>query len=164
MPEPSATDRILVLDGWSRAAVETVQSLGKRGLEVHVAARADCPAVRSRWVARTVAQPATASPQRFTDWLRGLPHEYSLVVPSTGYSLHHLASLPESDALRGLAVLPAPEPLHVALDKARTLDTAARLGIGVPSSSLRTRRDGAEGGAVPSVLSQSKACSRAPTI
>src|SRR5262249_4029299 len=76
------------------AAVETVQSLRKRGLEVHVAARADCPAVRSRWAARTLVQPATASPRRFTDWLRGLPHEYSLVVPSTGYSLHPLASLP----------------------------------------------------------------------
>ena len=152
MAEPSATDRILVLDGWSRAAVETVQSLGKRGLEVHVAARADCPALHSRWAARTLAQPATPSSQRFTDWLRALPHDYSLIVPSTGYSLHHLASLPESDALRALAVLPPPEALHVALDKARTLDTAARLGIGAPSSSLRTRRDGAEDGAMPCVL------------
>ena len=35
MTEPSATDQILVLDGTSRAAVEAVQSLGKRGLELH---------------------------------------------------------------------------------------------------------------------------------
>jgi protein-tyrosine-phosphatase/predicted ATP-grasp superfamily ATP-dependent carboligase len=150
--EPSAKDRILVLDGTSRAAVEAVQALGKRGLEVHVAARADCPAFRSRWAARTLVQPSTSSPQRFTDWLRALPHQYSLVVPATGYSLYHLASLPESDRLRARAVLPAPEALHTALDKARTLDTAARLGIGVPSSSLRTRRDAAEDGPLPRVL------------
>ena len=37
MTEPAPPDRILVLDGTSRAAVEAVQSLGKRGLEVHVA-------------------------------------------------------------------------------------------------------------------------------
>ncbi|PYN86347.1 MAG: hypothetical protein DMD87_18070 [Candidatus Rokuibacteriota bacterium] len=152
MTEPSATDRILVLDGTSRAAVEAVQSLGKRGLEVHVAARADCPAFRSRWAARTLAQPSTSDSQRFTDWLRALPHEYSLLVPATGYSLYHLARLPEADPLRTLAVLPAPEALHTALDKARTLDAAMRLGISVPKSSLRTRRDAAQDGLLPRVL------------
>jgi protein-tyrosine-phosphatase/predicted ATP-grasp superfamily ATP-dependent carboligase len=150
--EPSAADRILVLDGGSRAGVEAVQSLGRHGLEVHVAARGDCPAFRSRWAARTLVQPSTASSQRFTDWLRARSHEYSLVVPATGYSLYHLARLPESDPLRALAVLPAPEALHTALDKARTLDTAMRLGIRVPSSSLRTRRDAAEDGPLPRVL------------
>jgi len=150
--EPSPIDRILVLDGTSRAAVEAVQSLGKRGLEVHVAARADCPAFRSRWAKRTLTQPSTSDSQKFTDWIRALPDEYSLVVPATGYSLHHLARLPESDPLRRLAVLPAPEALHTALDKARTLDMAARLGISVPASSLRTRRDAAEADSLPRVL------------
>ena len=152
MTELTTTDRILVLDGTSRAAVEAVQSLGKRGLEVHVAARADCPAFRSRWTTRRLSQPSTPDPQRFIDWMRALPDEYSLVIPATGYSLHHLARLPESDPLRALAVLPAPDALHTALDKARTLETAIRLGISVPSSSLRTRRDTAGNGPLPHVL------------
>jgi protein-tyrosine-phosphatase/predicted ATP-grasp superfamily ATP-dependent carboligase len=130
------TDRVLVLDGASRAAVEAVQSLGKRGLEVHVAARADCAAFRSRWTARALTQPSTSDSERFIDWVRTLPDEYSLVIPATGYSLHHLARLPESDPLRALALLPGREALDIALDKARTLDAAVRLGISVPRSSL----------------------------
>ncbi|MGH7344725.1 MAG: ATP-grasp domain-containing protein, partial [Candidatus Rokuibacteriota bacterium] len=139
----AAPDRILVLDGASRAAVEAVQSLGKRGLEVHVAARSDCPAFRSRWTARALMQPSTSDSRRFTGWLRALPDEYALVIPATGYSLHHLASLPESDPLRALALLPAPDALDIALDKARTLDTAMQLGISVPSSSLVSSSPGA---------------------
>ena len=135
---PSSVDRVLVLDGSSRAAVEAVQSLGKRGLEVHVAARSDCPAFHSRWAARTLVQPSTPDTQRFTDWLRALPDEYALIIPATGYSLHHLAGLPDSDPLRERAVLPSPDSLHIALDKARTIDTAVRLGISVPASSLVT--------------------------
>ena len=150
MTEPS--DRILVLDGTSRAAVEAVQSLGKRDLEVHVAARADCPAFHSRWAARTLAQPSTSDSQKFFEWLRALPDDYSLIVPATGYSLHHLARLPESDPLRELAVLPPAGALHTALDKARTLETAMRLHISVPASSLRTRRGAASSGAFPRVL------------
>jgi protein-tyrosine-phosphatase/predicted ATP-grasp superfamily ATP-dependent carboligase len=137
--EPSSSfNPVLVLDGSSRAAVEAVQSLGKRGLEVHVAARADCPAFHSRWAARTIAQPSTSDTPRFTDWLRALPDEYALIIPATGYSLHHLACLPHSDTLRERAVLPRPDALYIALDKARTIDLAVRLGISAPSSSLVT--------------------------
>jgi protein-tyrosine-phosphatase len=81
-------DRILVLDGTSRAAVEAVQSLGKRGLEVHVAARSDCPACRSRWATETLPQPSTPDPRQFAEWLRALGTDYELIIPSTGYSLH----------------------------------------------------------------------------
>ena len=130
----SSVDRVLVLDGSSRTAVEAVQSLGKRGLEVHVAARSDCPAFHSRWAAQTLVQPSTSDTQRFTAWLRALPDEYALIIPATGYSLHHLAGLPDSDPLRERAVLPPPDALQAALDKARTIDTAARLGISIPSS------------------------------
>ena len=163
MAEPS--DRILVLDGTSRAAVETVQSLGKRGLEVHVAARADCPAFRSRWAARRLAQPSTSDSQKFFDWLRALPDDYSLIVPATGYGLHHFARLSESDPLRELAVLPPAEALHTALDKARTLETATRLQISGPASSLRTRRGAAGGGAFPRVLKPvSRVLERGPDL
>jgi protein-tyrosine-phosphatase/predicted ATP-grasp superfamily ATP-dependent carboligase len=150
--ERSGPDRILVLDGTSRAAVEAVQSLGKRGLEVHVAARADCPAFRSRWAAAAIAQPSTPHPREFAEWLRALGTDYSLIIPSTGYSLHHLAHLPESDPLRACAVLPGPEALPVALDKSRTVDTAVRLGINVPASVTHTAGDAILNGPLPRVL------------
>jgi protein-tyrosine-phosphatase/predicted ATP-grasp superfamily ATP-dependent carboligase len=146
-----ASDRVLVLDGTSRAAVEAVQSLGKRGLEVHVAATSDCPAFRSRWAARAFDQPATSDSGRFIDWLRALP-EYPLIIPSTGYSLYHLAGLPDPDPLRARAVLPGAEALNVALDKARTIETAMRLGISVPASSLVTAPGDSARGRLPCVL------------
>jgi predicted ATP-grasp superfamily ATP-dependent carboligase len=149
--DPSS-DRVLVLDGTSRAAVEAVQSLGKRGLEVHVAALSDCPAFRSRWAARTLDQPATSDSSRFTEWLRALPDEYSLIIPATGYSLYHLAGLPDPDPLRQRAVLPGAEALNIALDKARTIETAVRLGISVPASSLVTMPGDGASGRLPRVL------------
>lgn len=152
MAERSAPDRVLILDGTSRAAVEAVQSLGKRGLEVHVAARADCPAFRSRWAAETIAQPSTPDPRGFAEWLRALGTDYSLIIPAAGYSLHHLAQLPESDPLRACAVLPGPEALPVALDKSRTVDTARRLGISVPPSVTHESRDAILKGPLPRML------------
>jgi predicted ATP-grasp superfamily ATP-dependent carboligase len=150
--EAGRSDRILVLDGGSRAAVEVVQSLGKRGLEVHAAARGDCPAFHSRWTAKKLPQPSTSDSRRFVDWLRARADAYALVVPSTGYSLHHLAGLPAFDALRARALLPPPETLQIALDKARTLEVAARLGIGVPASSRWPHGDRGESGPFPRVL------------
>jgi protein-tyrosine-phosphatase/predicted ATP-grasp superfamily ATP-dependent carboligase len=147
-----SSDRVLVLDGNSRAAVEAVQSLGKRGLEVHVAAPSDCPAFRSRWAARTLVQPATSNSSRFIEWLRVLPNEYPLIIPSTGYSLYHLAGLPDPDPLRERAVLPGAEALNIALDKARTIETAVRLGISVPASSLVKAPSDGPNGRLPRVL------------
>ena len=50
--------RVLVLDGHSRAALETVQSLGRRGSRVRVAAATrDALAFRSRWASERVIQP-----------------------------------------------------------------------------------------------------------
>lgn len=154
MTEPSHPERILVLDGVSRAAVEAVQSLGKRGFEVHVAGSSGCPAFASRWATRKLSQPSTSDSQRFTDWVRALPDAYALIVPATGYSLHHLARLPESDPLRARAVLPPPDALRIALDKSLTLDAATRLGVGVPSSAKLTGRDAAAAaeGPFPRVL------------
>ena len=152
MTELSTSDRVLVLDGQSRAAVETVQALGKRGLDVHVAARSDCPAFRSRWAAKKLDQPSTSDSRRFIEWLRPLSDDYALVIPATGYSLHHLAALPDSDPLLERAALSHPDALRVALDKARTLDRAEKLGISAPRSSLVTSLADIAHGRLPRVL------------
>src|SRR5262245_28990076 len=60
--------RALVLDGHSRAAVETVQSLGRRGVVVHVAAEtSDSLAFRSSYPERRFRQPSQASVPSFVD-------------------------------------------------------------------------------------------------
>ena len=49
---------VLVLDGHSRAALETLQSLGRAGVQVDLAAEAhDCLAMHSRYVSRKLQQP-----------------------------------------------------------------------------------------------------------
>ena len=50
---------VLVLDGHSRAALETLQSLGRAGVQVDLAAEAsDCLAMHSRYVSRKLQQPS----------------------------------------------------------------------------------------------------------
>ena len=57
---------VLVLDGHSRAALETLQSLGRAGVQVDLAAEAkDCLAMHSRYVARKLQQP---SQERIADF------------------------------------------------------------------------------------------------
>ncbi|HEV8493502.1 MAG TPA: hypothetical protein VGR76_14600, partial [Candidatus Angelobacter sp.] len=50
---------VLVLDGHSRAALETLQSLGRGGVQVDLAAEGkDCLAMHSRYATRTLRQPS----------------------------------------------------------------------------------------------------------
>ena len=66
-PLPSLL-RVLVLDGHSRAAVETVQSLGRAGAHVTVAAASDdALAFASRHAKRRFWQPS--GPAVLADWL-----------------------------------------------------------------------------------------------
>lgn len=136
--------RVLVLDGHSRAAVETLQSLGRVGAVLDVAAAsADALSFRSRYPARRLLQPAQTSTADFLDWLRRMDceREYTLVVPTTEVSLLGLNTLPASDALRRRAVLPPRHAVDVALDKERTWRLAAELRIPVPRSVTIERLD-----------------------
>jgi protein-tyrosine-phosphatase/predicted ATP-grasp superfamily ATP-dependent carboligase len=152
MPEPKA----LVLDGHSRAAVETVQSLGRAGVIVDVASEeAPCLAFRSRYARRRLQQPPSADPVGLSRWVLQIDREagYSLVVPSTEASLAAFRALPESDALRARAILPSDHALDTALDKHRTLELARRLGIPTPTSTLiRTSAEAAIPSPCPLVL------------
>jgi carbamoylphosphate synthase large subunit len=130
---------VLVLDGHSRAAVETVQSLGRAGLEIDVASESrPCAAMRSRYAARKLNQPLPLAPDDFHRWIRGQDRQrnYELIVPTTETSLMSLRLLSESDSLRRRAVLPCDKALDVALDKFKTWQLARESGVPAPETAL----------------------------
>src|SRR5206468_9147089 len=89
---------VLVLDGHSRAALETVQSLGRAGVQVDLAAEAqDCIAMHSRYVSRKLQQPPQERAAEFHIWLREQDklRNYMLIVPATETSLLGLRQLNE---------------------------------------------------------------------
>jgi predicted ATP-grasp superfamily ATP-dependent carboligase len=133
---------VLVLDGHSRAAVETVQSLGRAGLEVDVASEfLPCAAMHSRHAARKLQQPPPLVPNDFHRWLHGQDRRrnYELIVPTTETSLMSLRLLSESDALRRRAVLPSDHAIDVALDKFKTWQLGRDLGVPTPETALVSR-------------------------
>lgn len=145
----------LVLDGHSRAAVETLQSLGRNGIAVDVASEQECIAFKSRYCRRRIIQPDSGRPEEFGEWLETVAGEnqYRLIVPSTEASLRCLARILESHPVRRNAVLPSNKALATALDKRLTWELARSLGIPVPASRLvTTREDIAEPEGFPLVL------------
>jgi protein-tyrosine-phosphatase/predicted ATP-grasp superfamily ATP-dependent carboligase len=131
--------KVLVLDGHSRVALETLQSLGRAGVQVDVAAEGkDCLAMHSRYAARTLQQPSQEKVADFHAWLRAQDQKrnYALVVPATEASLLGLRQLDENDPLRRKAVIPSNDALDIALDKEKTWKLAQQLGVPVPASTL----------------------------
>src|SRR5215467_8051778 len=108
---------VLVLDGHSRAALETLQSLGRAGVQVDLAAEdKNCLAMRSRYATRKLQQPPQKRIADFHAWLRmrDQKHNYALIVPSTEASLLGLRQLDEDDPLRRKAVIPGNEAPDIA--------------------------------------------------
>jgi protein-tyrosine-phosphatase/predicted ATP-grasp superfamily ATP-dependent carboligase len=130
---------VLVLDGHSRAALETLQSLGRAGVQVDLAAEGkDCLAMHSRYAARRLQQPSQERIADFHAWLRAQDQKrnYALIVPATEASLLGLRQLDEDDPLRRKAVIPSNDALDIALDKEKTWQLARDLRIPVPASIL----------------------------
>lgn len=130
---------VLVLDGHSRAALETLQSLGRAGVQVDLAAEGkDCLAMHSRYAARKLQQPPQEKVGDFHVWLRAQDQKrnYALIVPSTEASLLGLRQLDEDDPLRRKAVISSNDALDIALDKDKTWQLARDLRIPVPASIL----------------------------
>ena len=130
---------VLVLDGHSRAALETLQSLGRTGVQVDLAAESkNCLAMHSRYAARKLQQPSQEKVADFQAWLRAHDQKrnYALIVPATEASLLGLRQLDENDPLRRKAVIPGNDALDIALDKQKTWKLAHDLGVPVPANIL----------------------------
>ena len=130
---------LLVLDGHSRAALEAVQSLGRAGVQVDLAAEGrNCLAMHSRYAARKLQQPSQERTADFHAWLRAKDQErnYAMIIPATETALLGLRLLDENDPLRRKAVIPGNEALDIALDKEKTWRLARELGVPAPASVL----------------------------
>jgi len=128
----------LVLNARLRQSLVTVRSLGRRGLAVAaVDTEADVPAFRSRWCRSHAAFPpgfSVASLEQLVDRLGArvlIPcHDGTVALLRT-----HRARLEQRTRI-ALASEPA---IGVAVNKARTLALAQRLGVRVPRSLSLTR-------------------------
>jgi protein-tyrosine-phosphatase/predicted ATP-grasp superfamily ATP-dependent carboligase len=130
---------VLVLDGHSRAALETLQSLGRAGVQVELAAETqDCLAMHSRYISRKLQQPSQERAADFRAWLRELDRlrNYALIVSATETSLLGLRQLDENDPLRRKAVIAGDKALEIALDKEKTWQLAHQLGVSAPRGVL----------------------------
>src|ERR1700684_3937299 len=103
-----STKRALVLDGHSRAAVETLQALARYGVEVDVVSEWGCIAFRSRYPQERLRQPPASSGERLAEWIaaQDARRDYRLIVASTEFSLRAFRTLPGDNAVRIKALLP----------------------------------------------------------
>jgi protein-tyrosine-phosphatase/predicted ATP-grasp superfamily ATP-dependent carboligase len=141
--EPSlraATGRVLVLGDDTRSFLTVVRSLGRRGLEVHVAwCPLDPPALKSRHIHCVHRLPAyTPSNRRWLDALIGLLRSpgFDLVLPCHDSGLLPLHEFRhELEPLAPIA-LPSPEAFRIFFSKAETYELALRTGVAVPRQTV----------------------------
>jgi protein-tyrosine-phosphatase/predicted ATP-grasp superfamily ATP-dependent carboligase len=128
--------RVLILGEDTRSFLSTVRSLGRAGLEVHVAwCPFTAPALRSRYIHKLHRLPAYQA----TDdaWLRALIHllqagKFDLVIPCHDSSLvplhHHRSSLEPYARL----ALPDPQSFELSFSKRKAYELGQTLGVPVP--------------------------------
>lgn len=159
--------KVLILDGHSSAAAASVLALPRECI-LHVAAMEDdCLCFASRRVTQRHRQPREREALRH--WLCDLytRENFDLVIPSTETSLLAVKASDLDPTLRSRCVLASEASLDTALDKRRTLEVAARLGVRVPQGVLVTSADEvAEPIAWPVVVkpNHSKVVTRAQTL
>jgi predicted ATP-grasp superfamily ATP-dependent carboligase len=132
-------ERALILADDIGVFLSVARSLGRRGIEVHVAlGDPEDPGLRSRYVtAAHFLPPYRTDPSAWIDALRSLAtaHRFRLIVPCSDSHLRQLDH--HQDALgRDLLAVPNPEALAAFTDKSRTRELAAQLAVpiakGVP--------------------------------
>jgi len=128
-------ERVLILADDIGVFLAVARSLGRRGIEVHVAlGDPEAPGLQSRYVAAVHFLPRyRADASAWVDALGSLiaAHGYRLVVPCSDSHLRQLDH--HGDAIgRHRLALPNPEALAAFTDKGRTRELAARLGVPMP--------------------------------
>ena len=143
-----AARKALVLGDDTRSFLSVVRSLGRAGIEVHVAwFDPGVPALRSRYVARAHEIPAFAPGEN--DWQHALAalmrrEGFDLVIPCDDQRGLPLAAHRSELERWGRIWCPAPEALEVLGDKHKTTELARSLGLPVPREAIvsdRTRLD-----------------------
>jgi predicted ATP-grasp superfamily ATP-dependent carboligase/protein-tyrosine-phosphatase len=139
---------VLVLGQGTSTFLSVIRSLGRAGIEVHVAWFVPRePALRSRYVARTHEIPAYGSGQnQWQDALAALMRRegFDLVIPCDDQRSLPLAAHRAELERWGRIWCPAQEALEVLGDKHKTSELARSLGVPVPREAIvsdRTRLD-----------------------
>lgn len=141
------TDRVLVLADDMGVFLAVVRSLGRRGIDVHVAlADEHAPGLASRYISAVhVLPPYHRDAEAWVASLCGLidVHRYRLVIPCNDSRLlifrHHAGRIG-----RDMLAIPNDEAFETFTDKAATRAAAARLGIAVAAGRVLTRGEQAE--------------------
>ena len=131
----TASEKVLVIGDDMRSFLATVRSLGRQGVEVHVAPfDLSAPALRSRYVSKVHGLPVYLDGGRL--WLEAVTHllsseRFSLVIPCDERSL--LPLVRHADALSEYSRLSIPDERGMTLffDKCATRELATSLSIPV---------------------------------
>jgi protein-tyrosine-phosphatase/predicted ATP-grasp superfamily ATP-dependent carboligase len=141
----STRDKVLVIGDDTRSFLSTVRSLGRKGVEVHVAPfdfRA--PALASRYIQATHFLPYYLDGgAEWLDAMRTLLREqhFALVIPCDERGLLPLClHREELQALSPLAI-PSPRALDLFFDKVKTRELAQSVGVPVAPGRLLERGD-----------------------
>lgn len=129
--------RILVLDGDCGAAISVVQSLGRAGYHVTLAATSFAHrAFRSRYASDRARCPSPlADKAAFQTWVLA-QRDYALVIPVTELSLMPLHEIRDRPELLGRVALPPADATTIGFDKERVRLLAEQIGIPVPATRI----------------------------
>jgi len=145
--------RVIVLGDSDLAALAIVRSLGRAGLEVHLASFEGTPVTRhSRYVAarHLLGHPLRDEARFIGSLVQLLDHDpFDLVIPTSDKSLVPLMAHRAEIDRRSLFVAPTRRGFEVTNRKNETLDLARACGIRVPETLLVEARAGLNVGAVP---------------
>lgn len=136
----SRCDKVLVIGDDTRSFLSTVRSLGRQGIEVHVAPfDFGSPALASRYIRATHFVPYYLDGGG--EWLEAMrnllrEHRYALVLPCDERALLPLClHREELSALSPLAI-PSPQALDMFFDKVKTRALAASVNVPVASGRM----------------------------
>jgi predicted ATP-grasp superfamily ATP-dependent carboligase/protein-tyrosine-phosphatase len=139
-----AEGKVLVLGHDTRAFLSVVRSLGRAGIDVHVAwFEEGAPALRSRYVAQAHRIPAYRPDT--VAWKDGLAalmrrERFDLVIPCDDQRGLPLAAHRAELERWGRVALPSSEALDVVSDKLKTAELARSLGLPVPREAVVSER------------------------
>ena len=141
----SGREKVLVIGDDTRSFLSTVRSLGRQGLEVHVAPfDFTSPALASRYIHATHFLPYYLDGgQEWLDAMAALlrEHRFALVIPCDERGLLPLCLHRDAlDALSALAI-PSPAALDIYFDKVKTRALAESVAVPVAPGRLLTVHD-----------------------
>ena len=135
----NARGKVLVLGDGMTSLLSVIRSLGRKGVEVHSAwCAADCPALRSRYLATRHHLPLPATDGAWKPALDDLlrRERFDLVIPTNEQSMRPLQLNRQELSAAGRIYLLDNAAFDVLFDKRKSAELAESVGMFVPRSEL----------------------------